>query len=224
MVGTVPDNWAQYVPHMLERQGIESEGRWTDDNRLFELWIEEYRLTRAASVLRADSELNGYGFEANPELAEEDRYRKEALADGWDDFNWIDRLELEEGQYRVSIEVEDFRPHLHRLTWRGEESREIVRIDGREVLGVMFLVPKQHVRSIEFSYRGRSVPVSENLWLDCYAPHISRAYLSEIDFVQLTEVKGGVDLVLWGADGAVGYQVTWHLRTDGDHSRTIFTP
>ena len=224
MVGSVPDNWAKYVPHMLERQGIEVEGRWTDSNKDYELWIDEYYLEDAAAFLMADSHLNGYVYAPSPEFAEEHTEHRDDLINDWESFSWTETLEIEDGQYRVRIEVEDFRPHRHTLSWTGDEQKQITSIDGRSAYGVWHLVPPQRVRSVEFSYQGRSIPIAEDLWSDCYSPNLKRAILDSSDFVHMTEVDGGVDVVLMGADGAAGYFVTWHLRNDGDHSRSILIP
>jgi hypothetical protein len=57
----------------------------------------------------------------------------------------------------------------------------------------------------------------KRLYADCYEPNLNESDL-EIKFERGFQ---GVMISMVGSDGAGGYEVTWRLRKNGNHTRSI---
>ena len=103
----------------------------------------------------------------------------------------------------------------------GHRSVRVVRgqtmVDGRPAIGTDGNIPGVEIDSMRFYLDGKEIKISRRLYADCFDPHFGD------DSVTL---KFGLDfqsviIAMSGSDGAGGYQVTWRLRKNGQHRRSI---
>ena len=116
---------------------------------------------------------------------------------------------------RLVFRTGAFNRSKHRITYGKRLDLSVLEVDGRMALGVDGNVPRTEIRSIEFSFEGKSIAVPKRLYADCFEPNFGKDYFA---------VKAGDDgnsllVFMAGSDGAGGYQVIWVLRKDGRHSR-----
>lgn len=225
-VGSVPATWALYVGSLFDSRGIPWHETWSESFDKCQINVMRLDTDRVVNLLMFDSLLNSYSFEVEPNIAI-GQFDSNVFIDKDRSYTWVESVVIEKGEYVVSVDVEDFKPYKHSIEWSDSEEaigRSILEIDGKEPLGVATLVPARNVSSIRFQFRGKNIPVPKELWSDCFSPSLSPQNLGPEDVVHVNEAKGGIDLVVSLGDGAAGCQVTWKLRINGKHSRTLFTP
>lgn len=90
-------------------------------------------------------------------------------------------------------------------------------VDGRPAIGTDGNIPVVEIDSMRFYLDGQEIKIPRRLYADCFEPHFGNDYVN----LEFGEEFRDVIVTMSGSDGAGGYQVTWRLRKDGRHSRSI---
>ena len=115
---------------------------------------------------------------------------------------------------KIIFETRAFDGSHHRIGVR----RGSTTVDGRSVFGAIDgYAPQVEIASMKLYLNGREIHVPKRVYDDCYQPNLKAPYIT-IRFGARSEI---VVVAMHGADGAAGYEVTWHFTNTGRASRSI---
>ena len=118
---------------------------------------------------------------------------------------------------RVVFHTRTFERSRHKIT--GDETHQ-TSIDGRPAIGTDGNFPKVEIDSMRLYFDGQEVKVPSRLYADCFEPHFDKGDVK-------LKVGGNfqsVTVEMSGSDGAGGYEMTWRLKKNGRHSRSVEQP
>jgi hypothetical protein len=115
----------------------------------------------------------------------------------------------------VTFQTKPFQPSSHKALVTG---KGVTMIDGRYAFGTDGTLPQTEIASMKLYINGNEISVPSRLYLDCYQPNLAAPYIN-VKFGNNSHI---VVVSMHGGDGAAGYNVTWRLRKNGRHSRSIY--
>lgn len=103
----------------------------------------------------------------------------------------------------------------------GHRSTKVVggqtMVDGRPAIGTDGNIPRVEIDSMKFYLDGKEIRVPSKLYADCFEPNLGNDYVT----LKFGRDLQSVIITMSGSDGGGGYQVTWRLRKNGQHRRSI---
>jgi hypothetical protein len=118
---------------------------------------------------------------------------------------------------RVVFHTRTFERSRHKIT--GDATHQ-TSIDGRPAIGTDGNFPKVEIDSMRVYFDGQEIKIPSRLYADCFEPHLDK------DDVKLKVGSDfqSVTIEMLGSDGAGGYEMTWRLKKNGRHSRSVEQP
>jgi len=118
---------------------------------------------------------------------------------------------------RVVFRTRVFERARHRST----EVREgQTMVDGRPAIGTDGSIPGVEIDSMRFYFDGKEIKVPSKLYADCFDPNFGKEHVT----LKFGRDGRSVIVTMSGSDGAGGYAVSWTLRKNGRHVRSIDQP
>lgn len=118
---------------------------------------------------------------------------------------------------RVVFHTRTFERSRHRIT--GDETHQ-TSIDGRPAIGTDGNFPQVEIDSMRVYFDGQEVKVPSRLYADCFEPHLGKGDVK----LKVGSDFQSVTIEMSGSDGAGGYEMTWRLKKNGRHSRSVEQP
>jgi hypothetical protein len=129
------------------------------------------------------------------------------------------KFEKKEGSHLVKVvfHTRTFERSRHKIT---KDETYQTSIDGRPAIGTDGNIPKVEIDSMRLYFDGQEVKIPSKLYADCFEPHLGKGAVK----LKVSADFQSVTVEMFGSDGAGGYELTWRLKKNGRHSRSVEQP